>query len=171
MLQEEASAETPDGNTQKSDYLLKMLKHWKRHQWAGQPGIACCSTINDERSAMAEYWAPVFQTIPPVDEGAWLDFLDHAPLLAWPTIRLEDPLMRSVIHDSPASAPGPDGVTYAMVEASGEWGVRLLLTALAAILNGAEVPDAWSESHLIFLPKGLGCSLAPDQWRPLCLAN
>eukprot|EP00971_Amphidinium_carterae_P270980 5377460-Amphidinium_carterae.2 len=79
--------------------------------------------------------------------------------------------MRKVIVESPSTAPGPDGVTYAMVAASGTWGVRFMTTVLCAVLTSADLPCSWTESHVVFLPKSSGCSLAPDQWRPLSLAN
>eukprot|EP00971_Amphidinium_carterae_P146320 2900250-Amphidinium_carterae.2 len=47
MLQEEAHAEFTAESTEspslKSDFLLRMLTHWRRQQWAGQPGVAHCS--------------------------------------------------------------------------------------------------------------------------------
>eukprot|EP00971_Amphidinium_carterae_P128588 2547064-Amphidinium_carterae.1 len=58
-----------------------------------------------------------------------------------------------------------------MVAASGQWGIQILLEALGAIFDGAVLPASWSESHVIFMPKGTSSTLDPSQWRPLSLAN
>eukprot|EP00971_Amphidinium_carterae_P327918 6459522-Amphidinium_carterae.1 len=64
MLQEEAHAEFAAESTEspslKSDFLLKMLTHWRRQQWAGQPGVAHCSTVGEERLTMARHWESEF---------------------------------------------------------------------------------------------------------------
>eukprot|EP00971_Amphidinium_carterae_P192085 3811041-Amphidinium_carterae.6 len=115
MLQEEASAEVPDGQTQK----IRLPSQDVRHQWSGQLGISCCSTISDERNAMAHYCAPVFQAVPPVGMKEPGSITLNMPRSWLPIIHLEEPLMQSVIQASSVSAPGPVGVMYAMVVASG----------------------------------------------------
>eukprot|EP00971_Amphidinium_carterae_P339135 6476764-Amphidinium_carterae.1 len=157
MLQEEIKAEPTDTQTNKADFLIKMLHHWRRHQWAGQPGVTDCTTVGDElwRNIGLQHFKTCRKSTKLTGMTTWS----------------MHPSLIGQHFDSLASAPGPDGVTYAMVAASGMWGVRLLLTALAAILHGAALPEAWSDSHLIFLPKGQASKLDVDQWRPLCLAN
>eukprot|EP00971_Amphidinium_carterae_P298780 5935834-Amphidinium_carterae.4 len=59
-LQEEAhpetTAEQSTAESCKTDYLLKVLQHWRCHQWAGQPGISSCSTLaTEERRAIEAY--------------------------------------------------------------------------------------------------------------------
>eukprot|EP00971_Amphidinium_carterae_P125742 2490848-Amphidinium_carterae.3 len=92
--------------------MIKMLQHWRCRQWAGQPGISRCSTVGAEREAMAHYCSPVFKL----------------RRIAANSIPLDESRLQQVIRDSAATARGPDGVTYAMVEAAGSWAIRLLLS-------------------------------------------
>eukprot|EP00971_Amphidinium_carterae_P194893 3867055-Amphidinium_carterae.1 len=120
---------------------------------------------------MARHWESEFVSVPSVNETTWHHYLSDAPRLPWPSIPIDEALMHKVIVDSPATAPGPDGVTYSMIAAAGKWSVQLLLTVLRAILGGDQLPSSWTESNVVFLPKGQGSCLESDQWRPLCLAN
>eukprot|EP00971_Amphidinium_carterae_P146319 2900250-Amphidinium_carterae.1 len=91
---------------------------------------------------MAQHWESEFVTVPRVNELTWHHYLSEAPRHAWPSIPLDEALMH-----------------------------KLLPTFLRAILGGAQLPSSWTDSHVVFLPKGQGSCLESDQWRPLCLAN
>jgi hypothetical protein len=75
------------------------------------------------------------------------------------------------------SAPGPDGISYAALQAAPPSIHRFLYDCYLDVLRGVPLPASFNESFLIFLPKGevdadsFHTARTPDTTRPLNLSN
>lgn len=65
----------------------------------------------------------------------------------------------SLAARSPASAPGPDGISYLFWAHAGPAALSLLYLAYRAIASGVSPPMGFSEASLVFIPKALGLHL------------
>lgn len=102
-----------------------------------------------------EHWLPVFQA-PGEDSAAmreevkrWATPWDFSAL-ALP----DEERMTEHIRRTRSTAPGPDGVPYAMWKATGTSGARTLRRLLASFADGAKAPEGFNEAWLALLPKG-----------------
>ena len=68
-------------------------------------------------------------------------------------------------------SPGPDGLTYELYKKTATHIAPKLKTLFNSIMEGGEVPQSWTESYIILIPKK---ELGKDKiqnWRPIALIN
>ena len=75
------------------------------------------------------------------------------------------------------SAPGPDGIPYGVCRCAGGLGSLFLFNAYKYLLEGGTVPEHFTVSRTVFIPKSSDIDdngriiRSPDALRPLTLCN
>lgn len=105
--------------------------------------------------AVRAHWLPIFQAAGADSPELREEVKQWAT--RWNFTQLTPPdaeCMQRQLQRSRRTAPGPDGVPYAMWKAAGLGGARTLCMLLAAFADGEEPPADFNAAWLALLPKG-----------------
>eukprot|EP00971_Amphidinium_carterae_P261311 5183975-Amphidinium_carterae.3 len=119
-----------------------------------------------------KYWGTIFGTAAEIDESQWSVLDDCIPSFEWahpPTYTVSD--VESFLKTKKRTAPGPDGVHYAHLNASADIIAKELHSAWTDWTSNARVLEAHIHSDVVLLPKVLGKAALPHQIRPIALSN
>jgi len=77
-----------------------------------------------------------------------------------------------MVHFKPYKSPGPDGITPAHVQQSGQIAMNWLKKIFQSILAVGELPTAWQEIKVVFIPKaGKATHTTAKDFRPISLTS
>jgi len=95
------------------------------------------------------------------EEGIELDLL------------LSDRNMKWSIHSfKPCKSVGPDGITPAHIQQAGQIAINWLKKIFQSILAVGELPKAWQETKVVFIPKaGKATHTTAKDFRPISLKS
>jgi len=81
--------------------------------------------------------------------------------------------MKWSIHSfEPYKSPGPDGITPAHIQQKGQIAINWLKKIFHSILAVGELPTAWQETNVVFIPKAGKATHTPAKdFRPISLAS
>jgi len=86
---------------------------------------------------------------------------------------LSDRNIKWSIHSfKPYKSPGPDGITPAHIQQAGQIAINWLKKIFQSILAVGELPTAWQETKVVFIPKaGKATHTTAKDFRPISLTS
>lgn len=130
---------------------------------------------------LTRHWAPVFASAPSPSAASLRPFLEVCPKL--PAGEVIEPLTFAefceVTQNTKSSAPGPDGLPYAVWELSGPLGAKILYDLYLQAITDGPLLEAINPSLMVFIPR-VSLGVRPDAgdgvaepggFRPISLSN
>jgi len=78
----------------------------------------------------------------------------------------------SILSFKPYKSPGPDGITAAHIQQAGQIAINWLKKIFQPILAVGELPTAWQETKVVFIPKAWKAThTTANDFRPISLTS